>query len=62
VFEDLDVVKIQKDYPEHKLKAGNIGTVILQVSSNEYDVEFVDEEGYTIAVLTLPETDLEKLN
>ena len=61
MFEDLDVVKISKDFPDHKLKAGDIGTIILQVSSSEYDVEFVDKEGYTIAILTLPETNLEKI-
>ena len=62
MFEDLDVVKISKDFPEHKLKTGDIGTVILQVSTSEYDVEFVDKEGHTIAILTLSETNLEKIN
>lgn len=50
------------DHPERDLRAGDVGTVVERhvVTGREdgYSVEFFDMTGRTIAVLTLPESEL----
>lgn len=64
MFEEYQVVRLSKDIPAEGLGAGLRGTVLMvhpqrPESPREYEVEFVDEEGTTLALLTLPEGDLE---
>ena len=49
----LDVVALTLDIPEQKLLRGEIGTVVECYSSDAYEVEFVAEDGYSYALLTL---------
>ena len=52
---ELAVVALTVDLPQHDLKAGNEGAVVMVYNHGEaYEVEFVDEEGNTTALLTLP--------
>jgi Domain of unknown function (DUF4926) len=44
---ELDVVELTKDLPEHELKRGDRGTVVVtfETPDEAYDIEFVDETG-----------------
>lgn len=60
-FEELDVVRLTTDLPEDGLAAGAVGTVvhIFRTPSTAYEVEFVDDDGVTLAMTTLTEGMLE---
>jgi hypothetical protein len=49
----LDVVALTKDIPEHHLTRGEIGAVVECHSDQAYEVEFVAQDGYTYALVTL---------
>jgi Domain of unknown function (DUF4926) len=49
----LDVVALLKEMPEKKLLRGQIGTIVERFSDTEFEVEFSDNNGKTIAMLTL---------
>ena len=49
----LDVVALTKDIPEHNLWRGEIGAVVECYPNNAYEVEFVAQDGYTYALVTL---------
>lgn len=52
---ELAVVALTTDLPEHGLRSGDKGTVVMVYNEDEaYEVEFTDDEGYTTALLTLP--------
>ncbi len=52
---ELAVVALTRDLPEHNLQAGDQGAVVMVYNNGEaYEVEFVDQEGYTTALLTHP--------
>lgn len=54
MIEELDVVVLAEDLPEHGLKAGDLGTVVLVHGAYEgYEVEFVALDGSTIAVVSV---------
>jgi hypothetical protein len=56
---ELEVVVLTRDLPEHRLEAGDVGTVVHVHSAGEaYEVEFVRAEGSTVAVLTLSAADV----
>lgn len=58
-MKELDVVKLVKDYKD--LKAGTIGTIVNEYEKGVYEVEFVDKEGETIGVVTIPSLLLESV-
>ena len=49
----LDVVALTADAPQYNLLRGEIGTVVECYSDNAFEVEFVAEDGYTYALVTL---------
>jgi hypothetical protein len=49
----LDTVALLQDLPEHKLKRGEVGTVVEILAPGVYEVEFCDDEGQTYAELAL---------
>ncbi len=59
-FLEYDVVKLKCDHASSKLKAGTEGTVVVVYDSDppHYEVEFCDEHGVTLALLTLSEGSL----
>lgn len=63
MFEDYEVVKLKDDLPSEGLSAGARGTVLMVYPEppSEYEVEFLDGDGETLAVLTLPEEKLAKV-
>lgn len=51
-----------REFPEHSLVAGDVGTVVHVHNGGEgYEVEFMDAFGETIAVLTVDAPDLREL-
>lgn len=61
-IEELDVVALTVDLPEHKLVRGQVGTVVMLHGAEAVEVEFVDETGHTYALLTLPTSQLLRLH
>lgn len=54
MFEELEVVKLAHDIKRNKLKKGDLGTVVLVYEKGKaYEVEFINEGGKTLALLTL---------
>ena len=53
MIRELDSVALARDLPEHGLKAGDIGTVVLLHGNGGYEVEFMTLDGETVAVESL---------
>ncbi len=49
----LDIVALTIDVPENHLTRGEIGTVVECYPRGAYEVEFVAQDGYTYALVTL---------
>jgi hypothetical protein len=54
-LKDLDVVTLVTDLPQEGLRAGAVGTVVhvFHQPNTAYEVEFVGDDGTTIALATL---------
>lgn len=62
MFDELDTVVLTHDIAKHKLKRGDLGTIVhLYGSEKAIEVEFVAASGKTIAVLTLGSKDIRLL-
>ena len=62
-IKELDVVALTCDLPEHGLKRGDVGAAVLVHGHGEaFEVEFVDYDGHTVALLTLEEAQLRTLH
>lgn len=58
---EYDVVRLRRELPDHTVPVGTIGAIVMVYEgSRAYEVEFCDEHGRSVAVLTLEEADLEK--
>ncbi|MEX1014181.1 MAG: DUF4926 domain-containing protein, partial [Candidatus Paceibacterota bacterium] len=59
-----DVV-LRKNIPEYRLKKGDVATIVahhpLKSSEDGYSLEVFNAVGETIAVVTVPESDIENL-
>ncbi len=53
MIKELDSVVLTRDLPEHGLKSGDVGTVVLVHGSDGYEVEFMTLGGDSIAVVSL---------
>ncbi|HEY4691081.1 MAG TPA: DUF4926 domain-containing protein [Anaerolineae bacterium] len=54
MIQELDNVVLTTDLPEHGLKVGDIGTVVLvHREAAGYEVEFVTLDGETVAVVSV---------
>jgi hypothetical protein len=53
MIREHDMVVLVRDLPERGLKKGQIGAVVMVHDSAGYEVEFVDSDGKTIAVVPL---------
>ena len=56
-MKELDVVRLTKDFKG--LPAGTEGTIVLEYDGTFFEVEFFDDAGDTIDVLTTPANVLE---
>jgi hypothetical protein len=46
---ELEVVALTEDLPTYALRMGDIGTIV-DAHEDEYTVEFVRQDGYTVAL------------
>jgi hypothetical protein len=54
MIDELELVTLTTDISEYKLRAGDIGTVVfVHAGGAAYIVEFIDNAGDTIAVVTV---------
>jgi hypothetical protein len=52
-LELLSVVALLEDSQDHKLRRGQVGTIVERLAPGVYEVEFSDDEGRTYASLSL---------
>ena len=57
-FRELDIVVLEKDFPAHGLKQGDLGTVVEIYEPDAVEVEFVAASGKTKALVTLNVADI----
>ena len=57
----LDVVILQRDFPEHGLAAGDLGTIVELYGDTAAEVEFVRASGRTQALVELAVSDLREV-
>ena len=56
MLSEHDLLALRVDQPQHRLRAGDTGTVVsVHPASRAYTVEFMTLGGDTLALLTLPE-------
>lgn len=48
-----EVIALTEDLPQHGLMRGQAGTIVEQYSPDAFEVEFVDNDGHTYALVTL---------
>jgi hypothetical protein len=58
VFRELDTVALSRDLPDHGLRRGDLGAVVLVVAPDRYEVEFVRASGETEALVSVTSSDL----
>ena len=59
MIRELDIVVLAKDLKEYQLERGDVGAVVhVYEGGKAFEVEFVTGEGETIAVTTLPKSDV----
>jgi len=63
MFEEYEVVRLVGDLAAKGLKAGTRGTIVMvyPVDPPEYEVEFMDEDGKTLALETVGEKQIAKV-
>ncbi len=61
MIRELDTIVLTSDLPEHGLKHGDVGTVVLVHSGGGYEVEFMTLDGETLAVVSLREDQLRSI-
>ena len=54
----LDVVALTEDIPDRGLLRGQVGTVVESLSPGVFEVEFVDNDGRTYAMLPVKTSQL----
>jgi hypothetical protein len=59
MIDELDLIVLKHDFPEERLAAGDVGTVMLvHAQGAGYEVEFTTLSGDTVAVVTLDASDV----
>lgn len=62
MFAELDVVALTHNIEEFGLSEGSVGAIVqLYKKGQTFAVEFVDEEGYTIALIDLTPKDVRRV-
>ena len=60
-FDILDVVVLTEPTPSHKLRKGELGTIVEILDDDVFLVEFADTKGVTYAMIPLKATTLMKV-
>ena len=59
-FRELETVVLERDIPEHGLRRGDVGAIVLVDDAGLLDVEFVRGSGFTQAVVELEPSDVRR--
>ena len=63
MIQEHDVVALTQDRPDEGLSTGDVGAIVhCHRTGDAYEVEFVNEQGRTKCVATVPASQLIKLN
>ena len=57
----LDVVALLTDLPDEKLRIGQVGTIVEELTDDVFEVEFADAKGRTLTTCAVEVKDLLKL-
>jgi len=57
-FNLIETVVLTKDMDEHKLKKGDLGSIVEIYGEHDYEVEFLTAGGHTVALIPLNERDI----
>ncbi|XQY92230.1 DUF4926 domain-containing protein [Metabacillus sp. HB246100] len=60
MFKELDVIRARRRLSPF-VEFGTLGTIVLKHNENDYEIEFVDEQGQTLDLLTVNKNDIELL-
>ena len=52
---ELDVIALLEDLPQHRLRRGQVGTLVARLGPGVFEVEFSDDSGKTYALVSLAE-------
>jgi hypothetical protein len=55
---ELDVVALLTDRPDCGLVAGQVGTVVMNLADNHFEVEFSGDDGRAYAMVAVPAREL----
>jgi uncharacterized protein DUF4926 len=58
MYRVLDTIVLDRDFPDHGLRKGDLGAVVEVYEPDGLEVEFVTASGRTAAVLTLKAQDV----
>ena len=62
IFDEHDCVVLTRDFPEHRLRAGDVGAVVhVYENGKAFEVEFVTGTGQTLALESFEPHDLRPL-
>ncbi len=53
MIKELDSVVLTVDLPEHGLRQGDVGTIVLMHGKKGFEVEFIALDGETLTVVSL---------
>lgn len=57
-YRELESVVLERDIPEHGLRKGDLGAVVLVHDSGDIEVEFLRASGFTQALVELRSSDV----
>ncbi|MEX1139692.1 MAG: DUF4926 domain-containing protein [Bacteroidota bacterium] len=60
MIKELETVVLTRDILNHRLKRGDVGTIVAVHPGGGYEVEFVTLDGETLGVLSLTSSDVRK--
>jgi hypothetical protein len=65
MFQEYDVIRLKKPISSQNVSVGDKGTILMIFYElnlpKAYEVEFVDEEGHTIAMVTVTDDEIESI-
>lgn len=61
MFSELDAVVLDRDVPEHGLRRGDVGAIVVVLAPDTFEVEFVAASGRTQALVTLSAADVRSI-